>query len=223
MKHTWLVGAVASVMLVGSAAAQTQPQSQAPSSQTQTQKPTPTQGQKPTPTEGQTPSDRQRQPGAQTQSTTQTDREAAGQGTMRRNQGAQPATAEVPTGETTLGTITIPRPVTADGKPLPRGRYTVRLTAQTAQPPVPGQISDLNRWVEFVSGGQVRGREVVSIVPANEVSMTMPGPDMPGHVGRNGSRVEMLKGGEYLRVWIARGGNHYLVHLPPQGGSGPAR
>jgi len=24
----------------------------------------------------------------------------------------------------------------------------------------------------------------------------------------------MLKGGDYLRVWINKGGNHYLVHLP---------
>ena len=164
MKQTWLVAAVMSVMVVSSAAAQTQ------SSASQTQKP------------------------------------------------AQPtASGEVPSGESTLGTVTIPRAVTADGKPLPAGRYTLRLTAQTAQPPVPGQQPDLNRWVEFVQGGQVRGREVVSIVPANEVKDTMPGPDMPGHVGRTGSKVEMLKGGEYLRVWVARGGHNYLLHLVPQG------
>jgi hypothetical protein len=47
--------------------------------------------------------------------------------------------------------------------------------------------------------------------------MTMPGPDMPGHVGRGSSRVEMLKGGEYLRVWVNRGGHNYLLHLPPAG------
>ena len=34
-----------------------------------------------------------------------------------------------------------------------------------------------------------------------------------------GSRVETLKGGEYVRVWIARGGNNYLIHLPPAGGT----
>ena len=45
----------------------------------------------------------------------------------------------------------------------------VRLTAQSAQPTVAGQLPDLNRWVEFVQGGQVKGREVVSIVPADEV------------------------------------------------------
>jgi hypothetical protein len=128
---------------------------------------------------------------------------------------AQSSTAQVPAGETVLGTVSIPRAVMADGKPLPAGRYTVRMTAQTATTPAPGALNELERWVEFVQGGQVRGRELVSIVPAEEVKMTMPGPDMPGRVGRTGSRVEMLKGGEFLRVWIARGGHNYLIHLPP--------
>jgi hypothetical protein len=127
------------------------------------------------------------------------------------------ATAEVPSGQTVLGTVNIPRAVMADGKPLSAGRYTVRLTADTASTPAPGATQALERWVEFVQGGQVRGRELASIVPAEEVSMTMPGPDMPGGVGRTGSRVEMLKGGEFLRVWIARGGHNYLIHLPPSG------
>ena len=124
--------------------------------------------------------------------------------------------AQVPAGVTVLGTVTIPRAVLADGKPLPAGRYTIRLTGEAATA-VPGQQTDLNRWVEFVQGGQVRGREIASIVPADEVKDTMPGPDMPGRVGRTGSRVDMLKGGEFLRVWIARGGHNYLLHLPPQG------
>lgn len=157
MKQTWLVGAVASVLFVASAAAFS-------------------------------PSDTQAQSGK---------------------------TAELPAGETVLGTVSIPRAVIADGKPLPAGRYTVRLTADTASTPAPGATQALERWVEFVRGGEVRGRELASIVPADEVKMTMPGPDMPGGVGRSGSRVEMLKGGEFLRVWIARGGNNYLIHLPP--------
>lgn len=154
MKQTWLVGAVASVLFVASAAAYSSTESQPAS------------------------------------------------------------TAQVPAGETVLGTVAIPRGVMADGKPLPAGRYTVRLTTQTAAPgSAPGALPELERWVEFVQGGQVRGRELASIVPADEVKMTMPGPDMPGRVGRTGSRVEMLKGGEYLRVWIARGGHNYLIHL----------
>jgi hypothetical protein len=126
------------------------------------------------------------------------------------------ASAQVPTGQTNLGTVDIPRAVTADGKPLAAGKYTLRLTAETAQP-APGQTASLERWVEFMQGSKVVGRELVSIVPADEVKDTMPGPDMPGKVGRSGSRVEMLKGGEFLRIWIARGGHNYLIHLPPAG------
>ena len=29
-----------------------------------------------------------------------------------------------------------------------------------------------------------------------------------------GVRVEMLKGNDYLRVWINRGGTNYIIHLP---------
>ncbi len=148
MKHTWLVGILASVMLVGSAAAQT-----------------------------------------------------------------QTAAGEVPTGEMVLGSVTIPRAVTADGKPLPRGTYQVRLTPQTATAPAPGATQALERLVEFLQGGQVRGREVVSVVPAGEVKDLMPGPD-GGKPVMNGSKVELLKGNDYMRVWINRKGVNYLIHLP---------
>jgi len=133
-------------------------------------------------------------------------------------QAQQKPAAPVPTGEVALGTITLPRAVTADGKPLASGRYTLRLTAQAAQPTVAGQLPDLNRWVEFVQGGQVKGREIVSIVPAAEVSETQQGPDLDtGKAPRTGSKVEMLKGNEYLRVWISRQGTQYLIHLVPAG------
>ena len=133
-------------------------------------------------------------------------------------QAQQKPARQVPTGEVALGSVTIPRAVTADGKPLPGGRYTLRLTAQAAQPTVAGQLPDLNRWVEFVQGGQVKGREIVSIVPADEVGTTQPGPGpCRAKCAAHGVKVEMLKGGEYLRVWIARGGTHYLMHLPPAG------
>jgi hypothetical protein len=128
-------------------------------------------------------------------------------------QGQTPASGTVPTGETALGSVTIPRAVRADGKPLAAGTYQVRLTAQTAQPPAPGLDPALERWVEFLSGGKVVGREVVSIVPAGDVSQLQPGPDLPGRQP-SGARVDMLKGNEYLRVWINRGGVNYLIHLP---------
>jgi hypothetical protein len=113
-------------------------------------------------------------------------------------------------GATSLGSVRIPRAVTADGKPLPRGTYQVRLTAEEAKPDVVGQDAKLSRWVEFVQGGQVRGREVVSIVPQAEIAQVAEG----RAPATGASRVELLKGNDYLRVWINRGGNHYLIHLP---------
>jgi hypothetical protein len=120
---------------------------------------------------------------------------------------------QAPTTETALGSVRIPRAVKADGKDLKAGTYQVRLTAQDATPAVPG--IKMERWVEFVQGGKVAGREVVSIVPADEMKDLMPGPDAPGKAPRAGSRVEMLKGNDYLRVWISRGGVSYLIHMPP--------
>jgi hypothetical protein len=125
----------------------------------------------------------------------------------------QPPTAtapEVPAGEVALGSVRITRSVTADGKPLPAGTYTVRVTAQEAKPDAVGTTEALERWAEFVQRGEVRGREVVSIVPAGESSAVVQ--DAPPRAGA--SKVQMLRGNEYLRVWFNKGGNHYLIHLP---------
>jgi hypothetical protein len=121
-----------------------------------------------------------------------------------------PADVDVPTGALSLGTVRLTRSVTADGKPLAAGSYQVRLTPEEAKPAVPGQLEKLERWVEFVQRGQVRGREVVSIVPQSEIAQVADG--RPPRAG--GSKVELLKGNDYLRVWINRGGTHYLIHLP---------
>lgn len=118
-----------------------------------------------------------------------------------------------PSGETALGSVRLTRSVMADGKPLKAGTYQVRLTSQDASPQVPG--IKMERWVEFLQGGKVAGREVVSIVPQSELKDLMPGPDSLPRAGAGGARVEMLKGNEYLRVWINRGGVHYLIHMPP--------
>ena len=125
----------------------------------------------------------------------------------------QPGTAptpSVPTGEIKLGSVHLPKGVKADGKPLSSGNYEVRLTAQAATPDAKGQTPNIERWVEFVQGGQVKGREVVTIVPQSEIDKVQK--DAPPHA--NAAKVETLKGGDYVRVWINRGGNHYLLHLP---------
>ncbi|MBY0493944.1 MAG: hypothetical protein K2Y23_06990 [Cyanobacteria bacterium] len=121
--------------------------------------------------------------------------------------------SQVPTTETALGSVRIPRSVKADGKDLKAGTYQVRLTAQDASPAVPG--IKMERWVEFVQGGKVAGREVASIITPDEVKDTQQGPDLPGKQPKAGTRVDTLKGGDYIRVWITRNGVQYLIHLPP--------
>lgn len=124
--------------------------------------------------------------------------------------GQQPATTSGGSGATVLGTVHIGRNVMADGKPLKAGSYQVRLTTEEAKPEVAGSDAKLERWVEFTQRGQVRGREVVSIVPQAEIGQVANGkPPRPG-----ASKVELLKGNDYLRVWINKGGTHYLIHLP---------
>lgn len=120
---------------------------------------------------------------------------------------------QVPAGETALGSVRLTRSVMADGKPLKAGTYQVRLTSQDAAPPAAG--IKMERWVEFLQGGKVAGREVVSIVPQAELKDLMPGPDNLPRAGAGSARVEMLKGNDYVRVWINRGGVHYLIHMPP--------
>lgn len=118
--------------------------------------------------------------------------------------------AGAPGGEVDLGSVRIGRRVLADGRPLADGTYQLRLTAQEARPDAAGADAALERWVEFIEAGVVKGREVVSIVPADEIrDVAKANPPAPGT-----SRVEVLKGDEYLRIWVNRGGVHYLIHLP---------
>lgn len=126
----------------------------------------------------------------------------------------QPATAPAitaPAGEAQLGTVRLAQSVKADGKLLPPGTYQLRLTAQAAAPEAKGETPSLERWVEFIQRGQVKGREVASIIPQSEIDQVRKGPAPPA----NTARVEKLKGTDYIRVWINKGGNHYLIHLPP--------
>ena len=125
----------------------------------------------------------------------------------------QPTTATTPpapTGEVVLGTVRIPRSVTADGKPLPAGSYQIKVTAQEAKPEAVGTTEPLERWAEFSQKGALKGREVVTIVPESEIKLVVK--DAPPRAGQ--SKVQTLRGNDYLRVWVNRAGTHYLIHLP---------
>ena len=121
-----------------------------------------------------------------------------------------PVALSAQTAGTSLGSVTLTKKVMADGQPLGPGTYQVRLTADIPKPAA-GQSPDAERYVEFVRGGKVVGREVATVVAGAEVGPIAKGdkPPAPG-----GSKVELLKGNDYLRVWINRGGTHYFLHFP---------
>ena len=106
------------------------------------------------------------------------------------------------------GGIDIPRPVYVDGRPLPAGAYTLRL-GEGGVPPVPSEGPTSTRWVEFVSDedASVAGRGLSAVIPDAEI-----GEVADGWVPRNQASVAELLGGEYLRIWLNRGGVSYLVH-----------
>jgi hypothetical protein len=107
-----------------------------------------------------------------------------------------------------LGSVRIPRAVMANGQSLAAGSYTVRVSAD-AVTPVVGQPAGSERWVEFVQGGQVKARELASVVPSSNIkAVGKVTPPKPG-----ASRVELLRGAEYLRVWINEDGTHYFINL----------
>jgi hypothetical protein len=138
---------------------------------------------------------------------------AAAQGGGHAAPKMQPPTEAAPVapeGQMALGTVNIPKAVKADGKPLAAGSYQLRLTAEQASADAKGQTKSLERWAEFVKGGKVVGRELVTIVPKGEIAKVQKDTPPPA----NGAKVETLKGGDYVRVWINRGGNYYLMHLP---------
>ena len=105
-----------------------------------------------------------------------------------------------------LGAVTLTRKVMADGQPLAAGTYQVRLTGETLKPGV-GQSPEGETYVEFLKGGKVVGREVATVVSSADIGSIAKWRKPPV----NGVRVEMLKGNDYLRVWISRSGTPVSV------------
>ena len=107
-----------------------------------------------------------------------------------------------------LGTVHLSQAVLANGQRLAAGTYEVRVTGD-ALAPVTGQSPDGERWIEFVKGGAVVGREVATVISAGDIGSIAKGP----RPSAGAPRVEVLKGGEYVRVWMVRGGTNYLINL----------
>lgn len=107
-----------------------------------------------------------------------------------------------------LGTVHLSRGVVADGQPLAAGTYQVRLSDEQPKAVV-GQAPGAERWVEFVQGGKVVGRELASVISQADMASIAKGK----RPGPNSSLIEPLEGNEYLRVWINKDQVNYLIHL----------
>ncbi len=113
---------------------------------------------------------------------------------------------------TGLGSITLPKNVMADGKPLAKGTYTLRVS-DMAPSAVVGQSADESKWIEFVQGGTVKGRELATVLTKDTLK-TISTAKKEASAAPASAKVEELKGGDgYLRVWVNRGGMQYLIHL----------
>ena len=108
-----------------------------------------------------------------------------------------------------LGSVKISRSVVADGKPLAAGTYALHVSDEMPAK-VLGQTLDESRWIEFMQGGQVKGRELATVLSKDALKDMTKKSAAPA-VGT--SKVQLLKGGDYIRVWVNAGGTQYLIHL----------
>lgn len=110
-----------------------------------------------------------------------------------------------------LGSARLGKAVMADGKSLAAGTYTLRVSDEKPAAVV-GQSADESRWVEFVQGGTVKGRELATVLSKGALK------DMEKKGGSSAPaagvvKVELLKGDDYIRIWANKGGTQYLIHL----------
>ena len=108
-----------------------------------------------------------------------------------------------------LATVRIPAAVMAGGMRLPPGTYQVRLTADRPTP-LAGQSPNAQRYVEFVMNDIVVAREVAEVLADDD----LPAIGASSVRAGSGTRVEMLKSADFLRVSARRDNDRYLIYLP---------
>ena len=117
-------------------------------------------------------------------------------------------------GASSLGSVRITQPVTAGGTTLQPGTYEIRLTGEHMKP-LPGQSEDALQQVEFIANGTVAAKYAAEVMTGEDVPVGTSG--VTSGVTSGGAptraRVEMLTGGDFIRVSATRGGERYLIHL----------
>jgi len=105
--------------------------------------------------------------------------------------------------------VHVPESFLANGQLLAAGDYEMRVTTDHPEPAA-GQSPAGECWVEFVKAEVAVGREVASVIPDSGIADVAKAPAPRP----NSARVEILKGGEYLRIWFNVDATNYLIHLP---------
>ena len=123
--------------------------------------------------------------------------------------GAPIATSAQAPANASIGSVTLSRKVMVAGQPLGVGTYQLRVSPDQPKPVV-GQSPEGTKYVEFLRGGKVVGRELATVYSNADMTSIAKG----AKPAANGTKVELLKGNDYLRVWVNRGGTNYLLHLP---------
>lgn len=111
-----------------------------------------------------------------------------------------------------LGSVHVAHKVMANGQALAPGTYTLRVS-NDAVTPVTGQTVEESKWIEFVQGGQVKGKELATVV-TNATAKQIADRGVPP---AGATKIETLKGNDYLRIWVVRGPTSYLIHLNSAG------
>lgn len=111
-------------------------------------------------------------------------------------------------------TVQITQEVMAGGKPLAPGTYQIWITDD--RPDVgAGAPSENQRVVQFVQNEKVVATEIAEVFTRGEPQAV----GTSGGAGSSRARVEMLRGGEFLRVSINAPDARFLIHLPTGSGS----
>jgi hypothetical protein len=116
--------------------------------------------------------------------------------------------ASAPAESALLATVTIPIPVIASGVPLPKGTYQVRFAADEQAGGI-AAAGAAQRRVEFAVKGSVVARDIAEVIRDDDA----PGIGASSQPAAQGVRVDLLKGGEFLRISVKRDGVRYLIHL----------
>ena len=111
---------------------------------------------------------------------------------------AHPATA----------TVRIAQPVLAGGQPLAPGTYEIVVTDERPLTPT-GLPNESQRYVDVMANGMVVAREIAEVFPASERPV-----GTSSASGTSRAIVQLLKGGEFLRVAMNGPDARYLMHLP---------